>query len=60
MNCNMADLYKNSRATQVVNVNGLNILSKRLRLLDWIQIITFLKDATEKQGVEKDILHKYN
>lgn len=46
----MTDLYKkDSRATQVVNVNGLNILLKRLRSLDWIQTITFLKDATEKQ-----------
>lgn len=34
---------------QVVNVNGLNILLKRLRSLDWIQTITFLKDVTEKE-----------
>ena len=53
MNCNVADLYKkDSRATQElqrVNVNGLNTLLKRLRSLDWIQTITFFKDATEKQ-----------
>lgn len=34
---------------QIVNVNGLNILLKRLRSLDWIQTITFLKDVTEKE-----------
>lgn len=48
----MVDLYAiASRVIQVVNVNGTNILLKRQRSLDWIQIATLgsLKDASENR-----------